>query len=142
MTANEMVTIAREQVDAFNESDWKKMRGQLAADSRYHELGSQRSVKGSQEIVALFQDWKKAFPDATGKVTSALGSGNKVALEVVWKGTQTGPLGGPKGTIAPSGKQQVTPAALFFTFQGNKIKESHQYFDSMTLLQQIGALPK
>ena len=142
MTANEMVAIAREQVNAFNESDWKKMRGQLAADSRYHELGSQRKVKGPKEIVELFQDWKKAFPDATGKVTSALGSGNKVALEVIWKGTQTGPLGGPKGAIPPSGTQQVTPAALFFTFQGNKIKESHQYFDSMTLLQQIGALPK
>ena len=61
---------------------------------------------------------------------------------MIWKGTQTGPLGGPQGAIPPSGKQQVTPAALFFTFQGNKIKESHQYFDSMTLLQQIGALPK
>jgi steroid delta-isomerase-like uncharacterized protein len=142
MTAKEMVTIAREQVDAFNESNWTKMRGQLAADSRYHELGSQRKVKGPKEIVELFQDWKKAFPDAKGKVTSAVGSENKVALEVTWKGTQNGPLGSPQGTIPPSGKQQVTPAALFFTFEGNKIKESHQYFDSMTLLQQIGALPK
>ena len=30
-------------------------------------------------------------------------------------------------------------AAVFLTFEGDKIKESHHYFDSMTLLKQIGA---
>jgi hypothetical protein len=34
---------------------------------------------------------------------------------------------------------QETPAALFLTFEGDKIKESRHYFDSMTLLKQIGA---
>ena len=34
------------------------------------------------------------------------------------------------------------PAAIFFTFEGNKIKESRHYFDSLTLLKQIGAQPK
>ena len=35
----------------------------------------------------------------------------------------------------------MTPAALFFTFEGVKIKESRQYCDSMTLLTQMGAKP-
>ena len=30
----------------------------------------------------------------------------------------------------------------FFTFEGDKIKESRHYFDSLTLLKQIGAQPK
>ena len=45
----------------------------------------------------------------------------------------------PEGTIPASGKRQETPAACFFTFEGDKIKESRHYFDSMTLLKQIGA---
>jgi steroid delta-isomerase-like uncharacterized protein len=75
-------------------------------------------------------------------VTSAVGSGNKVALEVTWKGTHTGPLETAEGTIPASGKRQETPAAAFFTFEGDKIKESRHYFDSMTLLKQIGAQPQ
>jgi steroid delta-isomerase-like uncharacterized protein len=142
LTAEEIVKIAREQVDAFNNGDWEKMQALLASDSRYDELGTQRKIEGPEKIVELFQGWKTAFPDAAGTVTSALGSGNKAALEVTWKGTHTGPLGTAEGTIPASGKRQETPAALFFTFEGGKIKESHQYFDSMTLLKQIGAQPK
>jgi len=142
LTANEMVKIAREQVDAFNNGDWERMRAGLAADARYDELGTQRKVEGPEKIVELFRGWKTAFPDAAASVTSAVASGNKAALEVTWKGTHTGPLGTAGGTIPASGKRQETPAAIFFTFEGGKIKESRQYFDSMTLLKQIGAQPE
>ena len=141
-TADKMVKIAREQVDAFNNGDWERMRAGLAADVRYDELGTQRKVEGPEKIVELFKGWKTAFPDAAATVTGAVASGNKAALEVTWKGTHTGPLGTAGGTIPASGKRQETPAAIFFTFEGGKIKESRQYFDSMTLLRQIGAQPE
>src|SRR5205809_3767750 len=131
LTAEQIVKIAREQVDAFNNGDWEKMQALLASDSRYDELGTQRKIEGPEKIVELFQGWKTAFPDAAGTVTSALGSGNKAALEVTWKGTHTGPLGTAEGTIPASGKRQETPAAFVFEFEGGKIKESRMYFDSM-----------
>ncbi len=137
-----MVRIAREQIDAFSSSDWERMQAGLTADARYDELGTQREVEGPEKIVELFKGWKTAFPDAAGTVTSAVASGNTAALEVTWKGTHTGPLGTAEGTIPASGKRQETPGAIFFTFEGGKIKESRQYFDSMTLLKQIGAEPK
>ena len=142
LTTDEIVKIAREHVDAFNNADWGRMQGRLASDSRYDELGTQRKIEGSEKIVELFKGWKAAFPDGAGTVTSAVGSGNKAALEVTWKGTHTGPLETAEGTIPASGKRQETPAAYFFTFEGDKIKESHHYFDSMTLLKQIGAQPR
>ena len=142
LTAEQMVKIAREHVDAFGEGDWERLEAGLTADARYLELGTQREVEGPEKIVELFKGWKAAFPDAVGTVTSAVASGNKAALEVTWKGTHTGPLGTAAGTIPASGKRQETPAAFFFTFEGDKIKESRHYFDSMTLLKQIGAQPK
>lgn len=141
VTSAALLKIARTQVDAFNRNDWEQMQGALASNSRYHEHGSQRKIQGSVKIVELFQGWKTAFPDAIGTITSAVGSGNQTVLEVTWKGTQTGPLETNGKLIPPSGKRQVTPAALFFTFEGEKIKDSRQYFDSMTLLTQIGAKP-
>jgi steroid delta-isomerase-like uncharacterized protein len=142
LTAEQTVKIAREQVDAFNNGDWERVRAGLADDAHYDELGTQRTLEGPEKIVELFKGWKAAFPDAAGTVTSAVASGTTAALEVTWKGTHTGPLETAGGTIPPSGKHQETPAAIFFTFEGRKIKESRHYFDSMTLLKQIGAQPK
>jgi steroid delta-isomerase-like uncharacterized protein len=142
LTAVAMIKIAREQVDAFNNGDWERLQAGLAADARYHEFATQREVEGPEKIVELFKGWKTAFPDATGTVTSAVGSGNTAALEVTWKGTHTGPLETAEGTIPASGKRQETPAAIVFTFEGGKIKENRQYFDLMTLLKQIGAQPQ
>src|SRR6266849_2943185 len=142
LTAEQMVKIAREQVDAFNNGDWERLQAGLAADARYHEFATQREVEGPEKIVELFKGWKTAFPDAAGTVTSAVGSGNMAALEVTWKGTHTGPLETAEGTIPASGKRQETPAAFFLTVEGDKIKESRHYFDLMTLLKQIGAQPK
>lgn len=139
---DEMVKLARQQIDAFNSGDWELMRGNLASDARYDELGTQRKVEGPEKIVELFKGWKTAFPDVVGTVTSSVASGNKAALEVTWKGTHTGPLTTAEGTIAASGKLHETPSAVFYTFEGNKIKSSRQYFDSLTLLKQIGALPE
>jgi len=142
LTAEKMVKIAREQVDAFNNSDWERLQASLSADASYKELGTQRKVTGPEKIVEIFKGWKTAFPDATGTVTSAVGHGSIAALEVTWKGTHTGPLVTGEGTIPASGKHQETPGAYFFTFEGDKIKEGRQYFDSMTLLKQVGAQPK
>ena len=141
LATDEIVKLARKQVDAFNTGDWEQVRAGLTADSLYDELGTQRKIEGPEKIVELFKAWKTAFPDAVGTVTSAIASGNKAALEVTWKGTHTGPLATAEGTIPASGKRQQTPGAIFFTFAGDKIKESRQYFDSLTLLKQIGAQP-
>src|SRR6476660_1048004 len=141
-TADKMVKIAREQVDAFNSGDWERVRAGLASDSHLDEFGTERKIDGPEKIVELFKGWKQAFPDAAGTVTSSCASGDTAVLEVTWKGTHTGPLTTAEGTIPASGKHQETPAAIFYVFEGPKIKASRHYFDAMTLLKQIGAEPK
>jgi steroid delta-isomerase-like uncharacterized protein len=142
LTAEAAIQIARENVDSFNKADWERLQAGLAPGVRYHELATQRTTEGPEKLVELLKGWKQAFPDAAGTVTSAVASGDMAALEVTWQGTHTGPLETPEGTIPASGKRQETPAAIVFTFEGGKIKESRQYFDSMTLLKQIGAQPQ
>jgi steroid delta-isomerase-like uncharacterized protein len=140
--ADKMVKVAREQVEAFNDGDWERMRAELAPDARYDEYGTGRKADGPEKLVELYKGWKQAFPDAAGTVTGACASGDTAALEVIWKGTHTGPMTTAEGTIPASGKRQETPGAIFYSFEGDKIKEVRQYFDSLTLLKQIGAQPK
>ncbi len=139
---DELVKLARTQIDAFSKGDWELLRGVLASDAHYEEYGTERKVDGPAEIVELFTGWKQAFPDAAGTVTSAFASENKAALEVIWKGTHTGPLMTAEGAIAASGKSMETPGAVFYTFDGDKITSMRQYFDSQTLLKQLGVQPK
>jgi steroid delta-isomerase-like uncharacterized protein len=142
LTADELAKVARDQIDAFNKGDWEQTRALLTSDVSYHEFGTERKVEGPDQIIELFKGWKTAFPDAAGTVTNSVASGNTAVLEVTWKGTHTGPLVTAAGTIPASGKHQETPAAVFYAFEGAKIKASRHYFDAMTLLKQIGAEPK
>ncbi len=137
----DLTAIAREVVEAFNASDWERTRALMTSDYLYKELGTGRSIQGPDDVIAALEAWKEAMPDVTGAVTNALVSGNTVTLEITWEGTQTGPLEGPMGTIPASGKRQITPSAWILTFEGEQLKESHHYFDMMTLLTQIGAIP-
>jgi steroid delta-isomerase-like uncharacterized protein len=140
--SDELVRLAREQIGAFNKGDWELMRGILVSDPRYEEFGTDRKVEGPEQIIELFKGWKQAFPDAAGTVTSAFASGDEAAVEVTWKGTHTGPLTTAEGTIPASGNTQETRGAVFYSFDGDKIKSMRQYFDSLTLMKQIGAQPK
>ena len=141
MTGQELIGLARENIEAFNAGDWQRLKARLTPDAVYDEVATHRRVQGPDAWADAFQGWKQAMPDAKGTVTKAVAGDSTVALEVTWEGTHTGPLVGPAGTIPPTGKRQTTRAAMVLTFQGDKIKESHQYFDMMTLLQQIGASP-
>src|SRR5207244_9624230 len=69
LTEDAMVKIAREQISAFNNGDWERLQAGLAADCRYDELGTARTIAGPEQIVELFKGWKQAFPDAVGTVT-------------------------------------------------------------------------
>jgi steroid delta-isomerase-like uncharacterized protein len=129
---------AKDVVDAFNKDDWDAVR-RLIGDSTYKELGTQRSLDSTDEIIGAWQGWKGTMPDVKGTVTSAVESGQQVALEVIWEGTQTGEMVTEEGTIPPSGKRQKTPGVFVFEYEDGKLKESRNYFDLLTFLKQIGA---
>lgn len=141
MAEQDIMRIALDIVDAINQSDWERLKAPLTPNSVYNELGTQRSLKGPNEITEAFQGWKLAMPDVKGTVTNCIASGNTVTMEVSWTGTHTGPFVGAAGTIPASGKSQTTPSAWILEFDGEKIGDSRNYFDMVTLLTQIGAMP-
>jgi steroid delta-isomerase-like uncharacterized protein len=140
MAKPDLIRLARINIEAYNTSDWKRLRDVLAPDVVYDEVGTQRRLTGADKMIEAYQGWKQVAPDGHGTITKAFSSGNSVTLEVTWYGTQTGPLAVPEGTVPPSGKQWVLPGAQVIIFEGDKIQTLRQYFDMMTLLKHIGAL--
>ena len=105
------------------------MRALLTSDARYHEFGTERKIEGPEPDHRAVQGLEDCLPGCRRHRDKPVASGNTAVLEVTWKGTHTGPLVTAAGTIPASGKHQETPAAVFYAFEGGKIKASRHYFD-------------
>jgi steroid delta-isomerase-like uncharacterized protein len=140
MAAQDLVGTARGVVEAFNAADWERTKALLTEDSVYDEVGTSRCLTGHNEIIPALQGWREGMPDVTGTVESAVATGDRVVLEITWRGTHTGPLPGPSGTIAATGKPQTTRSGWVLDFEGDRVKRSHHYFDMLSFMQQIGVV--
>ena len=141
MSSQDLTQVAREIVTGYSTANWTALKGLFTPAAVYNELGSQRRIQGPDAIIQTLQGWKKAMTDSQGKVISAIASGDTVAMQITWTGTHDGTFTGPTGTVPATGKRQTTPAAMIVKFSDNKVSEIHHYFDMLTLLQQIGAMP-
>ena len=133
------IDVARANVEAFNAGDWEGLAATFASECVYDEVGTQRRLEGQEAILEANRGWKEAFPDATGRISRAIADNGTVTLEITWEGTHSGPLHTPTGDIAPTNRHFAVRAAQVFDIEGERIRESHHYFDMMSLLQQLGA---
>ena len=138
--SEELIALAREDLEAFNSGDFDKMRGLLAPDSVYVEPGTGRRIEGPDAILEVNQAWKAAFPDAHGTITDSFACGDRVALQIVWEGTQTGALPVPGREIPPTGKAIRTEACQVMRIADGKVAEACHYFDMLGMMEQLGAL--
>jgi steroid delta-isomerase-like uncharacterized protein len=139
--SDDLVALARDNVDAFNAGDWDRFGATLAADSVYEEPGTQRRVEGPDAILDVNRGWKAAFPDANGTVTDAFACGDRVAVQITWQGTQSGALTLPGGGEVPATDRQVrVQACQVIRVTDGKIAESCHYFDILGMLEQMGAV--
>jgi steroid delta-isomerase-like uncharacterized protein len=133
--------VAETFLNGFNNSDWDAVRAVVADDSVYEEHGTQRRIEGADAIMDVYKAWKTAMPDVHGNIQKLAIVGDTAFVELIWEGTQTGPLETPDGTIPASGKSQRTPGVFSVDVQDGVIAASRNYFDMLTFLQQIGASP-
>jgi steroid delta-isomerase-like uncharacterized protein len=135
------IQLAKQGIDAYNEGDWERFKAPLSSDAVYEELATQRKVQGPDQIVEASKGWKEAFPDSKGTITKVTEGADTVVLEITWQGTHTGDLVSSMGTIRPSQKRVNLAAVQVVRFKGDKVAETRHFFDLMTLLAQIGAVP-
>ena len=139
--SDELIAVAREDLEAFNAGDWDRMRACLAPDSVYEEAGTGRRFQGADEIIEANRGWKSAFPEAHGTLTDAFACGDRVAIEVTWSGTQSGALPLPGGAEVPATNREVRiPACQVMRIVDGKIAEARHYFDMLSMLEQLGTV--
>ena len=137
-----MKEILMSNLRAFTQGDWNAFKATLTDDSVYEEEATGRRAQGGDEIVKAIAGWKSAFPDAGFEVKSIVGVGDALVIELEWTGTHKAALSGPFGTLPPTGKLGKLPAVEVVRFEGERIRETHHYFDLLTLLRQLGVAPQ
>ena len=138
MAEQHVINPLRENLDAFNVGDTNRFGATLADDAVYDEQGTQGMVQNRDEVFKVTFGWRQAFPDAHSAIQNIFGSGNQAVAEIVWEGTHSGDMPGPGGPISATGKRVHVPANMVVTTEGGKLKETHHYFDMMTMLQRLG----
>ena len=136
-----LVDLAREGIEVFNRGDWDRMRSLVAPESSYEETGTGRRLEGIDQILTALQEWRDAAPDLKGTVSRALGGGDTTAIEVLWEGTQTGPLAGPAGVLPPSDRPFRMYSTLWQRWRDDQVIEGRNHVDVLGMLAQLGALP-
>ena len=143
MADQDIMKLAQEWLDAQSTGDYNRMGTTLIDDVMYNELGTQRRIQGRQALINLQQEWRQAFPDVKGTIQNIFVSGNQALAEMIWDGTFRGDMVTPEGTIPATGRRMEQLATAFvYAVEGGKIKEIRHYFNVMSLLQQIGAMPQ
>ncbi len=135
-----VIETAKAATVAYNDKNWDKVRALFAEDGVYDEKGTARRIQGVGQIIEAWQGWAKAIPDSKAPFLAEHASGDTAILEVVWKGTHTGPLQTSSETIPPSNKRIEVPACQVIKVEGGRVKTYTHYFDMLTLLTQIGAV--
>jgi steroid delta-isomerase-like uncharacterized protein len=134
-------TLARKSITDFNESNWDAVRANCTPDTAYSETGTGRRLEGIDALLGAIREWKAAFPDLTGQVLRAAESADTVVIEVHWKGTHSGPLDTPAGTLPATGRTVDTLGTMWITVTDGRISAETNHLDALSLLAQIGALP-
>ena len=141
MTDTTLEQQAREAIEAFNRGDWDALRATMAPDSLYEETATGRSLHGPDEILGALQDWRTGVPDVTGEIQRVATDGDQAVLEILWRGTQSGPLTAGATTLPPTDRAFTMWSAMWQTWRDGKLVSNRHHQDILGMLVQLGAVP-
>ncbi len=137
MAALNATQLLEQWVLTFNRGDVEAAQKLFAANAVLEEIGTDRKLK-KEEIPAVLQGWRAAFPDAAGKITRVIANRNLAAGEITWSGTHKGELMGK-----PATNQAVTASTVaILTADNGLITYLKHYIDVAGMVKQLEAAPK
>ena len=101
---------------------------------RYELVATGEVYDGAEQVMEYFDSSRRAFPDQRNELLALHHTDDAVCVEAVVRGTHDGPLGG----LPPTGRAYELPILSIFQFEGEDLVCERVYFDSMTVLRQLG----
>ena len=134
-------SIAQQLYSFWNERNFDGVADLMASDGEIVLVGSGTRFEGPQGGREFSQMWADGFPDGEVTIDDVIAAGDKVVVQHTGRGTHTGPLRSPGGEIPATGRSVTLQLCDVFRIENGKIRSCHSYFDSASLLTQIGVMP-
>jgi steroid delta-isomerase-like uncharacterized protein len=105
---------------------------------RHGPTATEGEVRGLEGFKGLVSMYRSAFPDLRVPIEDLIAEGDRVVSRWTTRGTHQGALMGN----APSGNQASVSGIIIDRLSGGKIEEEWVDYDTLYLMQQIGAVPQ
>lgn len=134
----ENARIARMILDLWNSRDFDQVTHIAAESVECVHVPFGTTYRGRDGYREFMRMWAIAFPDGRVEVRRVTAGENGAAVEYHGTGTHTGPLAGPAGTIPATGRRGELSLCDVLEIEQGQIRRVRSYFDSATLMRQLG----
>lgn len=128
--------VVREHMESENRHDFDATLATFSRP-RYEIIPTGEIYDGETAVRGYFAASRAAFPDQRNELRALHHADDAVIVEFDLLGTHLGSLRG----VPPTGKAFRCPMTAFFVFEGDRIVCERVYFDSATILRQLGLAP-
>jgi len=128
--------VVREHMESENRHEFD-VTLRTFAHPRYELIATGEVYDGEEAVRSYYAASRAAFPDQRNEVRTLHHADNAVVVEFDLMGTHRGPLRG----IPPTGREFTCRMIALFLFEGDRIVCERVYFDSATILGQLGIIP-
>ena len=128
--------VVREHMESENRHEFD-VTLRTFAHPRYELISTGEVYDGEEAVRGYYAASRAAFPDQRNEIRAMHHADDAVVVEFDLLGTHRGPLRG----IAPTGRAFTCRMVALFLFAGDRIVCERVYFDSATILAQLGIIP-
>jgi steroid delta-isomerase-like uncharacterized protein len=130
-------SVVREHMESENRHDFDATLATFS-HPRYEIVPTGDVYDGAEEVLEYFRSTRAGFPDQRNEVRTVRHADDAVVVEFDLLGTHLGELRG----IPPTGRAFRVPMVAIFEFgDAELLVRERVYFDSATMLRQLGLLP-
>ena len=140
MAQEDNVDIARNFYEHWNAREFERVAELIAEDGEIVIVGSDTRFRGPDGSLEFSRMWADGFPDGKVTIDRTVASADTVVVEFTGRGKHTGTLRGPAGDIPATGRSVTLHLCDVHDIRGGKIRKLSSYFDSASLLQQLGVM--
>jgi predicted ester cyclase len=133
-------SIARAIYEALNEKDFERAAKSVTEGVLLLNVATADVYRGRPGFLDYSRGWAAAFPDLDLQLVKIDGGSKRVIVEYELVGSQTGPLITPRGHIPPTGMSIQLRLCDVLDLQDGAVSHIRSYFDSSTLLRQLGLI--
>jgi steroid delta-isomerase-like uncharacterized protein len=125
--------LVREHMESENRHEFDVTMGTFH-HPRYEIVPTGEVHDGEEEVARYFTETRAAFPDQRNETIALHHADEGVIVEFWLRGTHEGELRG----MAPTGRSFEVRTVAFFLFEGDRLVCERVYFDTATILTQLG----